>query len=52
MKMGNIAPRVGTEPISLAFWDSVLITLPPSLPGVITLSIPTCPYLDPLHIYI
>ena len=38
MKMGEMAPRVGIEPISLAFRDSVLTITP----HVITLTTPTC----------
>ena len=37
MKMGNIAPRAGIKPTSLAFWPSVLTTMPPRLPDVTTL---------------
>ena len=39
MKMGNIAPRVGIEPTSLAF--SVLAITPPRLPDVTALPTPT-----------
>ena len=42
MKMGNIVPRVKIEPISLAFWVSMLTITPPSLPDVTTLPTPTC----------
>ena len=45
MKIGTIAPRVGTEPTSLAFWASVLTITPPRLLVVITLSRPTCIWL-------
>ena len=42
MKMGIIAPRVGTKTTSLAFHISVLTIKPPRLPHVTTLSMPTC----------
>ena len=39
MKMGNIVPRAGLEPTSLAFWVSVL---PLDFPDVTTILTPTC----------
>ena len=44
MKMGNIAPRVGIEPTSLAFRTSVLTISPPMFPHVTTLLMPMCLY--------
>ena len=38
-KMGNIVPRAGIEPASLAFQASVL---PCKLPDVTTIPMPTC----------
>ena len=40
--MENIAPRVGIEPTSLAFWVSVLTITPPRLTDVTTLQTPAC----------
>ena len=40
--MGNIVPRVGIEPTSLAFRTSVLNITSPRLPDVTTLPMPTC----------
>ena len=42
MKVGNIVPRVGIEPTSLAFQANVLIITPHRLPDVITIPMPTC----------
>ena len=42
MTMGNIQPRVGTEPTSLAFHTNVLTITPPKLPDVTILPTPTC----------
>ena len=42
MKMGNIAPRAGIEPTSLAFQARLLTIIPPRLPDVTTLPMPTC----------
>ena len=42
MKMENIVPRVGTEPITLAFWASVLTIASPRLPDVTILQMPPC----------
>ena len=44
MKMGNIVPRVGLEPISLAFRTSVLPLHNVGFPDVITIPMPTCLY--------
>ena len=53
MEMGNIAPRVGIEPISLAFQASVLSIPPSRLPDVITdLSMQLLHYLADYYIYI
>ena len=41
IKMGNIMPRVGIDPSSLAFQASVLSITSPRLPGVTTLPTPT-----------
>ena len=42
LRMGNIARRVGIEPIPLAFWTSMLTITPHRLPNVITLPTPAC----------
>ena len=42
IKMGNIIPRAGLEPTSLAFQASVLPYSPCRLPDVNTMPIPTC----------
>ena len=42
IKMGNIAHRAGIEPISLAFWASVLTIIPRRLPDVSMLPTPSC----------
>ena len=44
MKIGNIMPRVGIEPTSLAFQAIVLTITPPRLPDVAILPTPTFPY--------
>ena len=41
MKTGNIEPRAVIEPTSLALWASVLTILPPRIPDVTSLSVPT-----------
>ena len=41
IKMGDVAPRVGIEPTSLAFQASVITIPPVRLPDVTTLSTPT-----------
>ena len=42
IKMGNIVPRAGTKPTSLAFQPSVLALHHGSLPDVTTIPTPTC----------
>ena len=42
MTMGNTVPRAGLEPISLAFWASVLPLHHVGFPDVTTISTPTC----------
>ena len=42
MKMGNMVPRAGIEPTSLAFWASVLTISPSRFPGVNMPPTPTC----------
>ena len=42
MKMGNIVPRVGLEPTSVAFRASVLPLHHLDFPDVITVPTPTC----------
>ena len=42
MPMGNIAPRAGIEPTSLAFLASELTITPPRLPDVTTLHMSAC----------
>ena len=42
MKMGNIAPRAGNEPISLVFQASMLTITPPSLSAVTKPPTHTC----------
>ena len=42
MKMGNIVPRAGNEPTSLAFYASVLPLHHIGFPDVMTMSTPTC----------
>ena len=42
MKMGNIAPKVGIELVSLAVRASMLTITPSGLPDVTTLPTPTC----------
>ena len=42
MKMGNIVPRVGIEPTSFAFRDSVLTITPSRVPDVNIRPTPTC----------
>ena len=42
MKMGNIAPRAGIEPASLAFQASLLTITQHSLVDITILATPTC----------
>ena len=42
MKMANIVPRVGIEPISLTFRANMPTVTPPRLPDLSTLLMPTC----------
>ena len=42
MKMGNIEPRAGVEPASLAFRASVFTITPPRLPDFNTAPMRTC----------
>ena len=42
MKMGNIVPRVGLEPTSLAFRGQCAVITPCSLPAVTTIPMLTC----------
>ena len=42
MKMGNIVPRVGIKPTSLALWASVLTITPSRSHDVTTVPTPTC----------
>ena len=42
MKMGNIVPRVGIEPTTLATWANMITITQPRLPAVPMLPTPTC----------
>ena len=42
MKMGNIVPRMGIKPTSLALWANVLNITLPRLLDVTSVPLPTC----------